>query len=66
MRTPDEIKKLITDKAISDSRIRAVLLNGSRANPNVAADKFQDFDVVYIVTEIGSFISDHNWTNIFR
>ena len=65
MRTPDEIKKLITDKAISDSRIRAVLLNGSRANPNVAADKFQDFDVVYIVTEIGSFISDHNWTNIF-
>jgi len=65
MRTSDEIKKLITDIAISDPRIRAVLLNGSRANPNVAPDKYQDFDVVYVVTEIGSFISDHNWTNIF-
>jgi len=65
MRTSDEIKKLITDKASSDSRIRAVLLNGSRANPNVVPDRFQDFDVVYIVTEIESFISDHSWTNIF-
>src|SRR4030095_10560379 len=65
MRTSDEIKKLITDKANSDSRIRAVLLNGSRANPNVVPDRFQDFDVVYIVTEIESFISDHSWTNIF-
>ena len=65
MRTPDEIKKLLTDNALADSRIRAVLLNGSRTNPNIAADKFQDFDVVYVVTEIESFISDHNWTNIF-
>jgi len=65
MRTSDEIKKLITGKANSDSRIRAVLLNGSRANPNVVPDRFQDFDVVYIVTEIESFISDHSWTNIF-
>ncbi len=65
MRTSDEIKKLIIDKANSDSRIRAVLLNGSRANPKVAPDKFQDFDIVYIVTEIESFISDHSWTSIF-
>ena len=65
MRSSDEIKKLIIDRAVSDSRIRAVLLNGSRANLNVVPDKFQDFDVVYIVTEIESFISDHNWTNIF-
>ena len=65
MRTSDEIKKLITDKAISDSRIRAVLLKGSRANPHVAPDNFQDFDVVYIVTEIESFVSDHTWTHIF-
>jgi aminoglycoside 6-adenylyltransferase len=65
MRTSDEIKKLITDKAISDSRIRAVLLNGSRANPNVLPDSFQDFDIVYVVTEIESFISDHKWANIF-
>ena len=65
MRTAAEIEKLIIDKAISDSRIRAVLLNGSRANPNVVTDKFQDFDVVYVVTDVESFISDHNWINIF-
>jgi aminoglycoside 6-adenylyltransferase len=65
MRTSDEIQKLITDIAISDDRIRAVILNGSRANPTVVADKYQDFDIVYIVTEIESFTSDHSWTNIF-
>lgn len=65
MRTSDEIQKLITDIAISDDRIRAVILNGSRANSNVVPDKYQDFDLLYIVTEIESFISDHSWTNIF-
>lgn len=65
MRTSDEIKSLITDIGISDDRIRAVLLNGSRANDNVIPDKYQDFDIVYVVTEIESFTSDHGWTNIF-
>ena len=65
MRTSDEIKRLITDIAISDDRIRAVLLNGSRANANVVPDKYQDFDIVYVVTDIESFTSDHGWTNIF-
>ena len=31
----------------------------------MAPDKYQDFDIVYIVTGIESFISDHSWTNIF-
>ena len=54
MRTSDEIQKLITDIAISDDRIRAVILNGSRANANVVPDKYQDFDLVFIATEIES------------
>jgi len=65
MRTSDEIQKLITDIAISDDRIRAVILNGSRANANVVPDRYQDFDILYIVTEIESFTSDHSWTHIF-
>ncbi len=65
MRSGDELKKLIIDKAISDDRIRAVLLNGSRANSKILADKYQDFDIVYIVNNLTSFISDHSWTNIF-
>jgi aminoglycoside 6-adenylyltransferase len=65
MRSNDEIQKLIIDKAISDNRIRAVLLNGSRANNKIQPDKYQDFDIVYIVTELSSFISDHGWTAYF-
>ena len=65
MRCEQEIKKLIIDKAIADERIRAVLLNGSRANSKILPDKYQDFDIVYIVDELASFTANHNWTNIF-
>src|SRR5580692_11757363 len=65
MRSSEEIKKIILEVAEKDVRIRAVLLNGSRANPKITPDKFQDFDIVYIVTEIESFLSEHNWIKIF-
>ena len=65
MRSEVEIKKIIIDKAIADERIRAVLLNGSRANSKIPPDKYQDFDIVYLVDELASFTADHNWTNIF-
>ena len=64
MRSGDEIKKLIVDIAKSDNRIKAVLLNGSRTNSKVLTDKYQDFDIVYIVNDLESFVSDHRWTNI--
>ncbi len=65
MRNSEEIKKLILDFAAADERVRTVLLNGSRANPKILPDICQDFDIVFIVTDLGSFTSDHNWTNIF-
>jgi aminoglycoside 6-adenylyltransferase len=65
MRTPDEIKKIILDKANADSRIRAVLLNGSRANSKQKPDRFQDFDIVYVVNQIESFTAEHEWISIF-
>lgn len=46
MRTEKEMYKLIISIAKSDERIRAVYLNGSRTNPNVPKDIFQDYDVV--------------------
>lgn len=63
MRSPEEIKKLILDFARDDERIRAVLLSGSRANPEVKPDQLQDFDIVFIVHELKSFIADHSWTD---
>lgn len=53
------------DTAKNDQRIRAVIMNGSRANPNAKKDIFQDFDIIYFVTRIRSFVSDHRWIRIF-
>lgn len=40
-------------------------MNGSRANPNVKKDIFQDYDIVYVVTETESFIETEGWISIF-
>lgn len=55
MRTEQEMMELILDVAKSDENIRAVYLNGSRANPRVRPDKCQDYDIVYVVEEIGEY-----------
>ena len=65
MRTEKEMFDLILGVAKSDERIRAVYMNGSRANPNIKKDIFQDYDIVYVVTETESFINDAGWTHVF-
>ena len=65
MRTEKEMYDLILNIAKNDERIRAVYLNGSRTNPNVPKDIFQDYDVVYVVNETNSFIDDKAWIKRF-
>jgi aminoglycoside 6-adenylyltransferase len=65
MRTADEMYELILTVARGDDRVRAVYLNGSRVDPNQRKDIFQDFDVVYAVTETASFLSDPDWIRVF-
>ena len=65
MRSEKEMKELILKVAREDERIRAVYLNGSRANPNAPKDIFQDYDFVYVVKETASFIKDKNWLAVF-
>lgn len=65
MRTEKEMFDLILGVADRDDRVRAVYMNGSRANPNAKRDIFQDFDIVYVVTETASFLKDEGWTNVF-
>lgn len=65
MRTEKEMYDLILSIAQNDKKIRAVYLNGSRTNPNVPKDIFQDYDVVYIVTETLPFIEDKDWIKCF-
>ncbi len=65
MRSEKEILAMLIDTAEKDERIRAVFMNGSRTNPNVPKDIFQDYDVVYAVRETGSFITSRDWINRF-
>jgi aminoglycoside 6-adenylyltransferase len=65
MRTEREIFDRILSTAHGDERIRAVILNGSRANPSAPKDIFQDYDIVYIVTDMTSFKADPGWIERF-
>jgi len=65
MRSFAEIKQIITDLAMKDNRIRAVLLQGSRANSHVIPDTYQDYDIFLVVNQMEDFISDHHWTSVF-
>jgi aminoglycoside 6-adenylyltransferase len=65
MRNEQEMLNLIVDTAQSDERIRAVIMNGSRLNPSAPRDPFQDYDIVYIVTEVAPFRDNHEWIERF-
>ena len=65
MRTEQEMFDLILNVAKADERIRAVYMNGSRANPNIKKDKYQDYDIVYVVTGTESFLIDKSWISVF-
>jgi aminoglycoside 6-adenylyltransferase len=56
---------IIIAAAEKDGRVRAAYMHGSRADPNALKDKFSDYDIVYVVTEIDSFINDSEWLNNF-
>lgn len=55
MRSDHAILELILNCANADDNVRAVVMNGSRVNPNAPKDPFQDFDVVYFVRDVGAF-----------
>ena len=65
MRSGQQMLHLILDTARGDERIRVVILNGSRVNPNAPRDPFQDFDVVYLVTDMAPFRHNIEWIQRF-
>jgi aminoglycoside 6-adenylyltransferase len=65
MRSEKEMLDLILTTAREDDRIRAVVLNGSRASPTEPRDPFQDFDVVYAVRDPAPFTRNREWINRF-
>ncbi len=65
MRTEKEMFDLILNFAEKDSRVRAVYMNGSRANQNAPKDVYQDYDIVYVVDAFETFIADNSWIDVF-
>lgn len=65
MRTEQEMQELMLNIAKEDERIRAVYMNGSRTNTNVPKDIFQDYDIVYVVTDTTPFIQNKTWIDRF-
>jgi aminoglycoside 6-adenylyltransferase len=65
VRSEQEMFEVILGVARADDRIRAVIMNGSRANPNAPRDIFQDFDVVYLVADVAPFRRNLAWIERF-
>ncbi|UZW65302.1 aminoglycoside 6-adenylyltransferase [Priestia flexa] len=65
MRSKEEVMNLILSYAKNDDRVRAVGMCGSRVNPKTPRDHFQDYDIVFIVSEMESFLSDPTWVDYF-
>ncbi|MFD1886695.1 aminoglycoside 6-adenylyltransferase [Paenibacillus wenxiniae] len=65
MRNQQQMMELILDTAQHNPHIRAVTMNGSRVNPNVPKDVFQDYDIVYLVDTLEPLVSDHRWIDVF-
>lgn len=61
----DEMLNRILETAVRDERIRAVTMEGSRANRNATHDRYCDFDICYVVTDIREFTRDKNWIACF-
>lgn len=51
---------LVLDIARNDERIRAVTMEGSRANPNAVHDEYSDLDICYYVRDVREFTRDHH------
>lgn len=65
MRTEQEMLDLILDFANKDENIRAVVMNGSRANSNAPKDIFQDFDIACLVNEMSPYMRNPNIPPLF-
>lgn len=65
MRAEKEMMALLQQFIDRDERIRVAMLEGSRTNPNIAKDMYQDYDVSFFVTDLDSYEKDDGWLSFF-
>jgi aminoglycoside 6-adenylyltransferase len=51
--------------AESDERIRALILESSRAGDPSRLDRFSDFDILVVVADTAPFVQDEGWQSTF-
>lgn len=61
MRNEKQVIDELLGFAKNNDKVRAVILNGSRVNPNAPKDIFRDYDVVFAVTDPEHFLKDQSW-----
>ena len=61
MRSEREMLELIINTAKEDSRIRGVVMSGSRADIHAPRDIYQDYDIVYLVEDVAPFWNNTEW-----
>lgn len=61
MRNEKEMLALILSYAENHNDIRAVILNGSRTNPEVQPDALQDYDIVFLVESLAPYKQAGHW-----
>lgn len=54
MRSEKQVLEQILNMATTDDNVRAVMMNGSRVNPNAPRDMMQDYDVVFFINNLVS------------
>ena len=64
MRTETEMLDVIL-KIAETLQVAAVAMSGSRTNPKALKDEFQDYDMVYIVDDLGNLTRDLSWLDRF-
>ena len=64
MRTEPEMLDLILQTAKS-LKVEAVAMSGSRTDTKAPKDKFQDYDVVYVVDNLDNLTRDISWLDQF-
>lgn len=65
MRSEQDMFDLIIKYAKENDDVLAVYLKGSKTNPNIKKDIYQDFDIMYVVKDCLSFVKDTSWLNRF-
>ncbi|MDR0430287.1 MAG: aminoglycoside 6-adenylyltransferase [Tannerellaceae bacterium] len=65
MRSEKEMMDAILGLAKGDECIRVVTREGSRLNKNAPVDKFQDFDIAFIVKDMEKYKSNDDWLDAF-